>query len=360
MKGLSSDGCDEPVLKRHLHFASVGVLILLAFSLNSANAESNKAMGGGTGSDGAMAKPPGCPGAKSTTIKPDARIASKSETKSGLKPEISTTNSTATRPAAKESKSSTSVRSPAKTDSKLQSIKAEKEIAGWTIYQNSSYRGSIILQICAAGARLQSQDLVCLMEPGRKIGYLTHQQNKRYLEMDPSKGMKGLGHLSWFPGPEKVTKIGDEQLRNLKTTHYLIEKYRGKDPYPYWITDLWVCNDLGISKEFAGDCARICMLPAEYGLPVKVVRLYSSHLRREPLSKERTAELRKQYGYCMTHPKFAGNDARLLLDLQRDAKPTALKPSLFKLEKSFKKVKTEVDLIMTDERDALLKELDEE
>lgn len=242
----------------------------------------------------------------------------------------------------------------------------QKKVDGWILTEHSSYRGAISLEICNVGAKLVTQDLVCKMEPSSRVGYLTHQKNKRYMEIDPDKGLKGLGHLSWFPGPEKVTKIGDEMLKlkngqELKTTHYFIEKWQVNGTSPHWLTDLWVCDGLGISKDFAGKCAKICMMPAEYGLPVKVVRIYSTVLRQHPLSQKQKQELAKQYGTCagVVHPKYTSNDVRLLLDVY-EKQPHQFVASDFKLPGNYKKVNTEVELVMNEEKEKLLRELDEE
>lgn len=247
-----------------------------------------------------------------------------------------------------------------------------KKVRGFTLWQNSSYRGAVQLDVCPIGARLKSQDLECVMEPNRTVAFLMHRSNKRYMEIDPSKGLKGLGHLSWFPGPEVVTKIGDETLRGkykdskgnwksweTKSTHYLIVKHKPGNPVPQWLTDLWVGNDLGISKEFAGRCARICLMPSEYGLPLKLVRTYNNSMRRVPQSKEEIAQLQAKWGYCMTHPKFQGGDVRVLLNLleKRDAE---LNVNDFKLAPGFKKVTTEVDLVMNEEKEKMLRELEED
>lgn len=264
-------------------------------------------------------------------------------------------------------------------------------VDGFELMEHSSFRGALKAKICPEGICLGSRDLDAVMQPDSHIGYLVHRGNKRYLEMDPSKGIQGLGHFSYFPGPEKVVKIGTEnldlrpkdakgnpipldaaakaagKLEFLPTTHYYIEKYRlnknGKaNSVPYWITDLWVCDSLGISKAFAGRCARLCMLPAEYGMPVKVVRLYDARRRARPLTPElkRYYEKTKGYGLCMSNPQFEGDerrDLKMLLDV-RSARKVKIKVADTQLPKGLTKVKTEMDLLMSEQDSALLKELD--
>lgn len=267
-----------------------------------------------------------------------------------------------------------------------------KVVDGFELMEHSGFRGSLTIKICPEGICLRSRDLDAIMQPNSSIGYLVHRQNKRYLEMDPSKGVPGLGHFSYFRGPEKVVKVGPEtldlrprdaggklksiapELKNggqidfLPTTHYYIEKYKlnprtGKPgSCPYWITDLWVCDSLGISKSFAGNVARLCMLPSEYGMPVKVVRLYHSERRSKPLTAERKQyyEKIKRYGLCMSSPQFEGdevNDLKVVLDI-RSARRTRIKVADTQLPAGLTKVKTEMDLVMSDQDSALLRELD--
>ncbi|MBY0549030.1 MAG: hypothetical protein K2W95_17285 [Candidatus Obscuribacterales bacterium] len=267
-----------------------------------------------------------------------------------------------------------------------------KIVDGFELLEHSSFRGALKATICPEGICLRSRDLDAVMQPSSHIGYLVHRGNKRYLEMDPSKGIQGLGHFSYFPGPEKVVKVGTEnldlrpkdargnpiplnaaakaagKLEFLPTTHYYIEKYRlnrrtGKaDAVPYWMTDLWVCDSLGISKTFAGRCARLCMLPAEYGMPVKVVRLYDARRRAIPLTPElkKYYEKTRGYGLCMSNPQFAGDerrDLKILLDV-RGARKVKVNVTDTQLPKGFTRVKTEMDLLMSEQDSALLKELD--
>lgn len=244
-----------------------------------------------------------------------------------------------------------------------------KLVDGYRLTEHSDFRGKIVIDVCPQGLRLQSREIFVLMSPESKSGYMVHEENKRYLMMTTDAGSKKFGHMSRVAGPEKVVKVGDEVMCGLPVTHYYIEKFAYRDDgklgaTPYWMTDVWVCNSIGLSKEFARNCANLCMLPGEFGLPVKVVRVYRAYVRKSPQTAEQRKDLERQYGkglMCLTNPKYeadisAGN-LKNLLEL-RSATKIKMDPERTRLPKGFKKVTTEVDLVTSEKDDALLKELD--
>lgn len=187
-----------------------------------------------------------------------------------------------------------------------------RPIKGFDVSQVSQYQGRVHMRVTPAVARIDSDEYTVVLLPNSRT-LVYNNANKTYCEKRREEWLRQFG------GTEKshsrrVRKAKTEMIAGRHSTKYICERLDKKGRLST-TTEFWTCSDLPITAENASAYCVFCDVPAGYGLPMRIMRNVGS----------------RQFS---------------MLDTLA-CRPASFDPSVFKPLSGFKKVKDEMELMMS-------------
>jgi len=193
-------------------------------------------------------------------------------------------------------------------------VAASGDAPGWVFHQDGSYIGKQSLFVTATGAVLKTTLATFIIKPktGTIIAY--NEKNKTFVEM-PTRDWKKTfaGYFAVTPGSKVQKASGKTIISGMNVQQYKVFAYdRAK---PYETDEVWSAVSSTIPADVVRAIADFVDLPKDLGLPVKIIR-----------------------------GKQTGTPVKVLDTIKIDKAQVAA--SLFKVPAGYKKVKTEVEVLL--------------
>lgn len=224
---------------------------------------------------------------------------------------------------------------PAKPKLSSEAKKTGKLIDGVIVHQQNEFLGPCLLKIGKPGVRVESSTITVIFPCGKEpIAYNPQNGNCMALNTKSAGLMSGNMHAG-EEYKDHTEKVGTEKIAGVNCTHYLltrvfVDKKTGKELNGKYATDVWFTRDLKLPPQVIKDCARMIMMPADLGFPVKI--------EREPKTS-----------YQNSHPN-AGRRNVVITNKFESAK---IDSGEFAPLAGFSTVKDEMKLMMSDEESEL-------
>jgi hypothetical protein len=207
---------------------------------------------------------------------------------------------------------------------------ASADAPGWVFHQDGSYIGKQDLYVTAAGAVLKTSLATFIIKPktGTIVAY--NAKNKTFVEMPTSEWKKTFaGYFAVTPGSEVQKGSGKSTLSGLSVQQYKVIAHDRRKPYE--TDEVWSAMTSSIPADVVKAIADFVDLPKDLGLPVKIIR-----------AKHTDTPVKVLDTFKIERVTVAG--------------------SLFKVPAGYRKVHTEVEVLLEESDDStadLMKELEE-
>lgn len=228
-----------------------------------------------------------------------------------------------------------------KTQVSTECKKTGKTVDGLVINQQNEFLGMTTLKVSKLGVRLESPTITCIMKPGQEaMAYNCRNGSSMQLTQKSASLLAGSRNMG-MPTEQKTKKLGNENIAGLDCTHYELTRYfqdpKSKQTRGGWSSELWACKNVGLPPEIIKDVARLTQMPPELGFPVRIER------------EAATTQSERQKGESRAYVK------RRVINTSAQRKEK-LDTGEFDYLDGFKKVKDEMQLMMSSDDDDLLED----
>lgn len=141
---------------------------------------------------------------------------------------------------------------------------------GWLLHQTTSIQGNQVAYLSTTAMKTESLSYTTIVRAPKYTTSLYNNRTKCYLTKTYTEWKQRLSSAKHAATRLDVRQGKSGTIAGLRARQIFLDKTKSGHRTKHF--EFWVTKEIGIPQQFVECCASLCEVPAEYGLPLRVIR----------------------------------------------------------------------------------------